>query len=321
MMPIKSENDERMLYLKKILEWLVKWKEMKSKGYLSNETMCAMILTTQGFLKLQQYCFSQLKFSYLLPGKFQTDNLESRFGQYRQMAGEQYNISLRQLFEVEQKIRLQSSAALKIRSKTYGDIIVDEFSEAPSEPSDMVTEEYENKFQTALEINDEDIDNCNEDLPILVYLAGYCCHAILKQSECVACKEMIVIDESMCTADDAYKLIKDKNRGKLLYPQLFMINIVIHSYVVISKLCGVLESDFLKSENQRVLAHGIILKLTEDYELLWEPSVCSSGHTAGSICKKFVWISTNIFLNNYCKMKNDISKSTSVRKRTIFTHK
>ena len=41
---------------------------------------------------------------YILPGKFQTDNLEARFGQYRQLSGDQYNISIQQVFEWEKKL-------------------------------------------------------------------------------------------------------------------------------------------------------------------------------------------------------------------------
>ena len=49
---------------------------------------------------------------YILPGKVQTDHLKTRFGQYRQPSGDQYNISIQQLFECERKIRMLS--ALKI---------------------------------------------------------------------------------------------------------------------------------------------------------------------------------------------------------------
>ena len=40
---------------------------------------------------------------YMLPGKFQTDHLEARFGQYRQLSGDQYNISICQVFDCEKK--------------------------------------------------------------------------------------------------------------------------------------------------------------------------------------------------------------------------
>jgi hypothetical protein len=45
-------------------------------------------------------CIKELGFNYFLPGKIQTDALEYRFGKYRTMAGSQYLVSLRQLFEI-----------------------------------------------------------------------------------------------------------------------------------------------------------------------------------------------------------------------------
>jgi hypothetical protein len=63
-------------------------------------------------MQLTEFCTGELIWSYLLPGKFQTDTLESRFGQYRQLAGGQYHVSVRQIFEVEKKIRLSSTIEL-----------------------------------------------------------------------------------------------------------------------------------------------------------------------------------------------------------------
>jgi len=49
-------------------------------------------------------------------GKFQADCLEARFGQYRQLSGEKYNIFLRQFLKCE-KLRLLSTLKLKRKEK------------------------------------------------------------------------------------------------------------------------------------------------------------------------------------------------------------
>ena len=54
-----------------------------------------------------------MKMLYTLPGKFQTDHLETRFGQYRQLRGDQYNISKWQVFAWE-KIRILSVLKLSL---------------------------------------------------------------------------------------------------------------------------------------------------------------------------------------------------------------
>ena len=71
---------------------------------MSKETFSAIKHTSQALLKVCKYCIDELKLCYILPGKFETAHLESRFGQYRQLAGGNNNISVRQMFECEKKI-------------------------------------------------------------------------------------------------------------------------------------------------------------------------------------------------------------------------
>lgn len=62
---------------------------------------------------------------YVLLENLQTDPLESRFGKYRQLAGSQYNICVRHLYEGEKKLRIQSLMSLK--STCFGSIKIDTF--------------------------------------------------------------------------------------------------------------------------------------------------------------------------------------------------
>ena len=70
--------------------------------------------TSRSLIEISDYCIQDLGLRYVLIGKFQTDSLEARFGQYRQLAGGQYDVSLRQVFECEKKIRLLSVLKLKL---------------------------------------------------------------------------------------------------------------------------------------------------------------------------------------------------------------
>ena len=84
--------------------WLDVWNQnIGEAGKLTKETFTAIKHTTQAILRVSRYCIEELKMDYILPGKFQTDHLESRFGQYRQLAGGNYNISVRQMYECEKK--------------------------------------------------------------------------------------------------------------------------------------------------------------------------------------------------------------------------
>lgn len=117
---------------------------------------------------------------YILPGKIQTDCLEARFGKYRQMAGSQYHISMRQLLECEKKLRLQSCIKLQLLIKSEILIIqlnnfdnCDELTTTESEESDLT-------FPPII-VNDDDIANAEHYLPILADLGGYCSHSVCKK--------------------------------------------------------------------------------------------------------------------------------------------
>ncbi|KAF8791338.1 hypothetical protein HNY73_006224 [Argiope bruennichi] len=118
-------NDEKVQFLDKFLNWLNKWEGMGcTTGGLSNETHAALKVTTNAITEIAVYCKEKFGLDFILPGKFQTDNLESRFGLYRQMSGGNYHISIRQLFETEKKIRIRSVLKLGISSKTFGQVLI-----------------------------------------------------------------------------------------------------------------------------------------------------------------------------------------------------
>ncbi|KAH9360420.1 hypothetical protein HPB48_019501 [Haemaphysalis longicornis] len=76
---------------------------------LTKETRAALHQTTHGLVKIARYCLNEFNMLYVLFDKIQTDSLEDRFGKYRQLAGSQYHVSIRQIYEGENKLRLQST--------------------------------------------------------------------------------------------------------------------------------------------------------------------------------------------------------------------
>lgn len=109
--PVLSiDNDPKIAFLHMFLKWLDEWKNKGfDKGTLTKETHAALEHTTYALIELARYSFEELGMSYVLFGKIQTDCLEDRFGKYRQLAGAQYHISIRHIYEVENKLRLQST--------------------------------------------------------------------------------------------------------------------------------------------------------------------------------------------------------------------
>lgn len=127
--PIVGLQDDNFIFLENFCVWLNEWEKLyalkadeKRKkgipvkgGLLSKETLFALKFTTNSVIKMIRYIFESIGCSYILLGKFQTDSLEARFGQYRQMCGGNYNVSCIQVMEAEKKLRVLSLIKLAFR--------------------------------------------------------------------------------------------------------------------------------------------------------------------------------------------------------------
>lgn len=106
--PFKEVNDIRFNFLDTFLNWLEKWKGI----CIVNPNLCCLTKDTHNALyhctfvlkEIILYSISELKVNYILTAKFQTDNLESTFSKYRELAGGNYNITVTQVLEAEKKL-------------------------------------------------------------------------------------------------------------------------------------------------------------------------------------------------------------------------
>ena len=176
---IVDESDEKYKFLNKFLDWLERWDTINcSTGRFTKETFSALKQTTYGMIEICRYCTQELNMSYILPGKMQTDPLEERFGKYRQLAGAQYHISIRQLLECEKKLRLQSSLKPELLIKS--EMVPLKFLDCPYYPDDIsvqsnCTPKYSKPISNIF-IDESDRVKAADLLPVITYLAGYCCH-------------------------------------------------------------------------------------------------------------------------------------------------
>jgi hypothetical protein len=190
-MPLSSTEADNFLFLKQFIQWLDTWKSISNGcNCLSKETHFAIHHTTKGLLEMATYCLQDLNYTYFLPGKVQTDALEARFGKYRQLAGSQYLISIRQIFEVEAKLRMQDFLPLKSKSSMFGNLELD-FKNAELDIPDL---DIHNSYLLFLDVIDsisaEDFINTEELLPVFTYVAGYCGGSALRKFKCEYCPSL-----------------------------------------------------------------------------------------------------------------------------------
>ena len=314
-----NSNDAKFQFLKDFYVWLEVWDEIKEfGGTLTKETFTALKHTTNAMLEVTDYCMSELHMEYVLTGKFQTDNLESRFGQYRQLAGGHYNISVRQVFECEKKLRMMSVLKQKLpfHDRAVHVAINNEINWNDLETAHNVKGTL---GDISLQVTSDDIENCKDEFPIITYLAGYCCYSVYKKRKCNSCKEMITgaLDEE--TFPENQKYLSGISRGSLLYPHDTAANIVMYCYIIINKLTQI--PNFRTCNDQRNFASALIYNILVDDEGLFPNEFCDSGHSTEQIEKMMIWASTNVLLNNYCCQENNsiVANKNLTKKRKFET--
>nr|CAH7769842.1 unnamed protein product [Callosobruchus chinensis] len=309
-------EDDKVVFLNKMLNWLTCWNDAaKFPNRLTNQTYTALHHTVYGMLEIINYCRDELKAKYILLGKFQTDPLEHRFGKYRQLAGGQYNISIRQLYESEKRLRIQSLMSLKSHS---GNIPISTFYDSDdNEPTapDNFNESY--PFPD-IDVSEVDIEKVNDEMPVITYLAGYCCFSVLKKVKCDKCQQNLTYTDGF-HVEDKHVLIKDLSRGSLKFPKDEVINIVLMQYIIFNKILENFEEAFLNITNKKQTLTQLILNfLKKNNYIMNFPH--SDQHAVDSIVKIIVSCSSNTFLKNYCNIKNDcLSKNSKKRKLATFS--
>lgn len=104
-------GDGKPTFLRKFAEWIKEWSNQKipncEKFTLSAQTSAAMVHTLRCHACLIEDLLSD-GFEFVLTSRFQTDPLEKRYGQYRQMSGGRFLISAKDVVRSENILKIQS---------------------------------------------------------------------------------------------------------------------------------------------------------------------------------------------------------------------
>ena len=196
--PFRDKSDDRLQYLTKVAT-TYKTMDISPRGQrmhsLTSDTSNALHRTLTGIVALIKLKLD-IGFSYVLPGKYK-DRIEGEFGIYRQNSGENYCISMYQVFNNLKLQQIKLYHQLQMSEKLY-----------VTTPDDCCS---------SLKDNDEDLeilDSCFEssshqsDLEIstLYYIPGY-----------VAFKENCAVNVEEIQGNDS-EFLNKVSRGRLGHP-------------------------------------------------------------------------------------------------------
>ena len=124
---ISSNKDDRLKWLDRFSSWLKLWNK-KTEKHLTKEASTSLIHTVDTRVLLVTYLLQHHKLQFVLLGKFQTDNLEARFGQYSMLSGSNYLVSVNEVLQGDNKLTVHG--LLKFYTESQGIIrIKDSFME------------------------------------------------------------------------------------------------------------------------------------------------------------------------------------------------
>lgn len=319
--PIRDCNDASAIFLQDFYYWLVQWESFNldpRAGCLTNETLFALKHTVQAFTILIPYLLGEMKLSYVLTGKFQTDCLEARFGSYRRLSGTNYHISVQEVQESEKKLKILS--LLKIVSKLGSVSIVDFIAHCSSAGSDRpssVTDEMLVKFGLSTVITECDSNNVSiseAEGKTIIFIAGYVGHQLItnKVAKCDICKSDLITEHKMDVEIDGndneqYGYLQSLDRGGLKWPTELLVEVVSQVFIVFNCLVSAkYESIFLSLTSSQ---KSVLVRLSMDrlnlLSLLAGIDDCVCLTAASDLFESAVSIIANILLNNYCKRCTD----------------
>ena len=223
-------------------------------------------------LKCAAFLIDNLGFSYVLLGNIQSDDIESRFGWFRQLSGANYFISVRQVLESNRKIRAIS--LLKFSKCTLAEIdtTIDfgKISFSVDDDADSAAEVLASKLNLNCEQTSDDVN-------IICYVAGACGRFTVNITKCEYCKEALLSSEEIeplrlevCDGDHsmlskAATFLDSVNRGGLVKPTDVTFMLCIHCWRVFEELrnSSQLQLEFLRSANHLLVFKKFVDKVTD----------------------------------------------------------
>ena len=302
-------------FLQSASSYFNEWKASKLPG-LTSQTFTAFSHTTAALADLCDHHLEKGTFEFILLGYSQSDPIEGRFGRYRQLCGANFYVSVRQIAECEQKIRIVNLMRDNYDLRDFSSPKQSASVPVPNWLSQTL-QEREDLFQF------ETIDNTY--LNLLFYIGGYVGRSIYRQMKCDSCKTCLISSEAMSSTESTEaqssshtELINIYDRGGLSFPSDLTFSIVCLAFCAFDALVSNSSSkaEFLALQDHR----NVFVTAVED-RCLKDVSVsnlvrvsCACGHSF------FLMIVSKGLCKNVCKDANDCPVEKFVSARKIKKH-
>ena len=277
-------GDNKLQFLRALADWVEIWNHQKirnaEKFTLSAQTSYALRRT----LRCQASLIKDLLhegYEFVLTVKFQSDPIEKRFGQYRQMSGGRFLISAKDVFCSEKNLKIKSL----VREGFNIDDKVKLEEDHSSDLQDLLCSLHQ-------AIKDRDsIMLAEKSIEISDNIAVYIAYKAMQY--CNGCCQEYLFDQGNSPHHDNY--LSKLSRGGLLVPSEGLSAFVSQGFALLDFSSSTIQSSSLPS---RYAAEKVLS------EFINERVVHCDVHNE-LLFNKIIRIISNIFLNNKRKMTTD----------------
>ena len=243
-------------------------------------------------------------------GKCQSDPIEGRFGRYRQLCGANFYVSVRQILESEQKIRILNLM------EQHVDLRELRRSDDPDLTDDVEVPEWLHNLLLQIDVLAfETIDS--DILNVLFFIAGYIARSVTHANKCSSCMALLRSDSqeenllafnsqlsefSSFESQDYRSLFVEANRGGLCAPTDFCFTIVLVSFIAFDHLkSSEMWETFLSLRKHRTIFVNAVSNVCENDSRCTFLKSCENNHVffRTVILKMF-----NCAAKNACKAIN-----------------
>lgn len=193
--PVRSSLDWKLDFLREVADFLLCW-EKSGKPGLTKETFLALRQTCLSLADCAAYLLNNLDFKYVLLGRLQSDDIESRFGWLRQLSGANYFISMRQVMESNRKIKAISLLRFSSLSLAQIDEAIQSSTITGDNPAPASRDSSSTVADTIASNLTFNVIPTDADLSTVYYVGGAVARSAVRSTKCCHCKlELISSDE------------------------------------------------------------------------------------------------------------------------------
>ena len=193
-------GDGKTDFLEFLADWLEDWWNNCPAFTLTANTSNALITTLRAQSALIKELLSD-DYQFVLTSRLQSDPVERRFSQYRQMSGGRFLVSLR---EVQNSERI-----LKCRSLIKADINFWKEDLGTDRPKVDFNALMNVINQHTTEIMEACLDSGSEEVSTTI--AGYVAKKLAKRSKCDVCKQLLTANQMDLSENHYLKLLSREN--------------------------------------------------------------------------------------------------------------